>query len=1028
MSILCKEKEYLLALLGAVFFSAPALGANGQCNAPSWVPAGVTCYCDDFTGSNLTSKIFNQVWTVSSSGDTTYYPQFTSSGHLSLTTADTHEATSATLGAYFPAAGNYISIEFRHYSYQIRGWLPNNGSGADGLGFILSDYTVSPNPGAFGGSLGYAQKSSAQGADTTHDGFAGGWLGMAVDEWGNYILGAEGREDGVVCNKNGAICSVSYTNCSYSNCKTAASVAVRGSYNPNNTPPDYSQGYPLLQYSLQNANNLENTNAYSPQLGYYYRVIVDARNYLASNHVTNVQVDRAATCKGGAVTDFCPVASDYSSIVTPFNAFEPTIYPFPKSSQADLPDNWQISFTGSTGASVNNHEISGLRVCAAQIFPSNGTAASGFNAIDQYLSGTDINVQSAGAHIYTQVVGLPFYLNIAALNSAGNGVFTGYSPTGNKKVTVELIDNSSATVQAQLCANKPAGFYSQQMTFAASDKGFKLTPNQITVTKPYSNVIVRMSDGVTTGCSTDNFSIKPPQLVVTSSDLDGTNGSSINNATKLVKAGNDFGLNATAMYGASILTDYGGQPTLDNSKIQDGVSSAMPSSFLSCTFDPAMNGNLSTGVSVGKCSYGDVGYFSLKADAVIDSSFTQVDQVRGDCVAGSTSNTKSAGKVGCNVGSPQSTTWGRFIPDHFDISGLTLSNRAEMSCSNANADGFSYIGEPVQLAFTINALNKGGVATKNYDANKVDASGVSWARLNGANVINWTSSSSGVVPSNLNLWGVNLANSDPNNLVLTTKTFTKTEGFPSIQVYGAAVGGCGAPSGKFAAGSGNFSACAQLARGTSPEGPYENFFFGVAPTDADGVTVSSSALNLDADGDKGKVNERVAFPATKERFGVLRLLSAYGSELLGLNLPMQALYYTGTGFQLNGQDNCTTVGTANVAATPPGVSALSSSLSKLQLSGGQGYLAFTAPSSGGTPVSGSVDVALDLGNVGDSFNTCVTSLQGSTTVTPASMPWLRGFWGPAASCRSAAAYNQDPNARLRFGSSKAPFIYMRERY
>ena len=44
------------------------------------------------------------------------------------------------------------------------------------------------------------------------------------------------------------------------------------------------------------------------------------------------------------------------------------------------------------------------------------------------------------------------------------------------------------------------------------------------------------------------------------------------------------------------------------------------------------------------------------------------------------------------------------------------------------------------------------------------------------------------------------------------------------------------------------------------------------------------------------------------------------------------------------------------------------------------------------------------------------------------MPWLRGFWAPPASCNGTAAWQQDPNARIKFGSAKAPYIYLRERY
>jgi hypothetical protein len=46
--------------------------------------------------------------------------------------------------------------------------------------------------------------------------------------------------------------------------------------------------------------------------------------------------------------------------------------------------------------------------------------------------------------------------------------------------------------------------------------------------------------------------------------------------------------------------------------------------------------------------------------------------------------------------------------------------------------------------------------------------------------------------------------------------------------------------------------------------------------------------------------------------------------------------------------------------------------------------------------------------------------------TGANLPWLQGHWSDA--CGGIPAWAQDPNARIRLGSPKVPYIYLRERY
>ncbi len=70
------------------------------------------------------------------------------------------------------------------------------GTGADGYSVFLFDAGVSTfNIGAFGGSLGYAQKLTTQSwyHAPTVPGISGGYMGIGVDEYGNFCNPTEGR-------------------------------------------------------------------------------------------------------------------------------------------------------------------------------------------------------------------------------------------------------------------------------------------------------------------------------------------------------------------------------------------------------------------------------------------------------------------------------------------------------------------------------------------------------------------------------------------------------------------------------------------------------------------------------------------------------------------------------------------------------------------------------------------------------------------------------------------------------------------
>jgi type IV pilus assembly protein PilY1 len=81
----------------------------------------------------------------------------------------------------FPT-GQGVAVTFKTVTYRGNSGSPFS-DGADGISFFLADASVPPNMGAYGGSLGY---SCAQGKG---DGMVGAYLGLGIDEYGNFLNG-----------------------------------------------------------------------------------------------------------------------------------------------------------------------------------------------------------------------------------------------------------------------------------------------------------------------------------------------------------------------------------------------------------------------------------------------------------------------------------------------------------------------------------------------------------------------------------------------------------------------------------------------------------------------------------------------------------------------------------------------------------------------------------------------------------------------------------------------------------------------
>lgn len=927
-----------------------------SCAPPPNTPAGleVSCVCDNFGRATLNpSTIFGGNWTLSNS-DSLGNPYINqTSGKLRLTERTNNNAKAATVPGIFPAAGNYISVEFYHYAYY------GTNPGADGIAVTLSDYSIPAVPGGFGGSLGYAPRNDGN----RPPGFAGGWLGVALDEYGNYQNPTEGRTGGPGFRSQ--------------------SIGVRG-------PGKGANGYRWMTGTASNpgGTTIDSRASTTPAPGYLYQVIVDATR--SANGVINVQVNRDSTNKDG---------SAYQSLFTPFNAYTEAAYALNQGwIDKLLPDYWKVSFTGSTGGSTNIHEIGGLRICAQTIAPPTGGIANGFAVIDEaYPTAPNSTVPAyqdlLEGHIYMKLTGVPFKLWVAALTD--DGISTAYSAGSAKHVSVKLVDNTDGVCGTDTnrqctaaCASKAAVEAGGEriVAYSTSDRGGKRSPD-FTLNSAWKNLVAIVRECTTSACSAftttrpacsaDSFSVRPTGIAsVISSNA--TNAST--SGSPVFKAGSEnFTLAATTVgvtvNGTSYPSRYTGVMKINSDSIEPispgGGIVVVPGTVTSTSgtdeFPPALSGTPSS-TATGTFTYSEVGAFKIlganfsaatpRGPGVYDDTWSEIDSElsRNDCVSGSGgaaySNVKNAdGKYGCNFGlMTDSGIFGRFIPDHFQL-GIDgepekgeILNRSELGPACTPASVFTYMGEPFRLTFKLTAKNKEGETTRNYAGGYAKLTATNWLNFNVANSVGvgMIATDYPVAPGTCKAV---FSNSAP-----YSTTFACTPGVtppaPINRTTGSPVGPRVAVLGTPAApswidGVGTFAADLVLERADRPDGPYAKLNVGVAPVDADGIRLGASDLDVDNDG----ANERGLVATTQVRYGRMLISNAYGSESLPLPVQVRAQYWNGTAWANNLFDNCTPLAAANFTrAQGAGATITNTVAGGGMMTNGAGVIGLTKPS------------------------------------------------------------------------------------
>ncbi len=492
--------------------------------------------------------------------------------------------------------------------------------------------------------------------------------------------------------------------------------------------------------------------------------------------------------------------------------------------------------------------------------------------------------------------------------------------------------------------------------------------------------------------SSSTLTVRPFALVVRNltAGSTGNPGGSAATDSVFTSAGSSFSAAVGAYRWTAAMTGDGTDANDDGlpdsgATLANTIAGGLAPSFSSTvTLAPLAGSQTPAGGVLGTLSGGSVSGFSGGSASAGSLQYSEVGSF-AFATTGVVSNFLGSGlaldATVFNAAGAQSTRVGRFVPARFALSAGSVTHRSTRSCSPASA--FTYLDETFRLGFTLTAQNAAGATTQNYTG--------AFARLGLT------------TPANFNLAGI-----------ASGTRFSSSGASPRLSL--------GSATGSWSNGvASGITLSAAALRSTSPDGPF-SAAFGIAPVDSDGVALAS--LDLDTDTSAG--NDRASVATVALRFGRLRLISAIGAADRALALPLLAQHWSGSAFDTNTLDSCTTlpataVNFGNLRRTLTAADTAVSG-STVVLAAGSGRLVLAAPGGGR---SGSVDVALSLGGSATDAS-CLqpwSPPSGDAATAGANLAYLRGAW-----CGSS--WDKDPSARASFGLYRGAdaVIHQRENY
>jgi type IV pilus assembly protein PilY1 len=277
-------------------------------------------------------------------------------------------------GTPFPT-GAGLDVIFKTISYHGDSGGAG-GDGADGMGFFLMDGAYLPyDTGAFGGSLGYTCSNvnndpnhRADGTPRQYDGLAHAYLGLGIDEYGNFLNQGDNTASGF----------------GYLPGRIGLRGAGNVAWGPLNT--NYPLQYPASLTLAQQAQAVQNTCRsgflwdYSNP-GAPFQTVTPAVDYapvgspvILSSLLPGVKIaNEAAQTRGAAQPITYNLKITQNGILSLYISYNGGSY-LPVITKQDitasngaLPASFRFGFTGSTGGSRNVHEILCFQAAPASV-------------------------------------------------------------------------------------------------------------------------------------------------------------------------------------------------------------------------------------------------------------------------------------------------------------------------------------------------------------------------------------------------------------------------------------------------------------------------------------------------------------------------------------------------------------------------------------------------------------------------------------------------------------------------------------